>query len=267
MCGLTGMLVGSTSKRRSKADLQAIGDKFTRLLVLSEHRGPFATGVALIDSCGNSHVFKAPVPAREFVASDGYRKILDNLDDQATLLMGHTRWPSRGSVLCSAENHPLSAPPVLLTHNGTIAEHARHFSRLGLCRTTQVDSELLARIAQRYAGSAGLDVESFLDALAPLDGSMSLALAATTHPEELILVKGNMPLEVRISRSKRLVMYASEDRVIEAATRGAAGWQEIPVAPGEALVFTTAAIHAPRRSWFTFRGLRRHAAHQWLTGE
>jgi amidophosphoribosyltransferase len=254
MCGLCGAIIGDLKKRRVK-DIEALTDTFTRLLLLSEHRGPYATGIAWVKRDRSMLVAKEPLPARTFVQSGAFLDWLLGVDRQVTYLMGHTRWPSRGNVRNPAENHPICTPPILLCHNGTIYEHAHHFSRLHLRRTTQVDSELLARIAQHHTGIAGVDITSYLDALAPLDGSMSVALAATTRPDEIILLKGNMPLEVRLHRKKRVVLYASEARILDVALDGETGWEVIPVLPGEALVFNTAAIHAPQRRVFTFSGM------------
>lgn len=128
------------------------------------------------------------------------------------------------------------------------------------------DSELLARIAQRHTGEHGIDVEGFLDALTPLDGSMSLTLVATSRPNEIILLKGNMPLEIRIHRRKRVLMYASEPRILDAAIGDEAGWEEMPVASGEALAISIAAIHAPRRLRFAFEGMIRQTAWRRFTG-
>ena len=92
-----------------------------------------------------------------------------------------------------------------------------HVSHPAITRTVQVDSELLARIAQRHTSERGIDVEGFLDAFTPLDGSMSLALVATSRPDEIVLVKGDMPLEIRLHRRRRVVLYASESRIFDAA--------------------------------------------------
>jgi hypothetical protein len=153
----------------------------TRQLLLSEHRGPHAPGVAWFKRDCDMQVTKAPLPARDFVQTRAYLDWMLNLDREVTYLMGHTRWPSRGSVLNPANNHPIFLPVapanhpdwgtgvgrLALTHNGTLIAVTRHFARLGLPRTMQVDSELLARIpahtspstpgssAWRWTASAG----------------------------------------------------------------------------------------------------------------
>lgn len=254
MCGLVGLLVGRQPARRMK-DIEALADVFTTMLLLSEHRGPYATGVAWVKKDGTMQVAKEPLPARQFVQTGTYLDWLCGVNRQVTYLMGHTRWPSRGSARNHEENHPLScAPPILLTHNGTVLDHRRHLARLRLPQSTQVDSELLARMAQQHAGTAGIDLEAFLHELLPIEGSMSLALVATTRPEEMILLKGNMPLEVRIQPHTRLLIYASEARILDRALTGESGWETLPLAHGEGLVVNT-------HTWtlqylpFSFQGL------------
>ena len=267
MCGLVGLLAGRQPKRRLK-DIEALTDVFTMLLLLSEHRGPHATGVAWIKRDGSMQVAKEPLPARQFVQSGPYLDWLLGVDREITYLMGHTRWPSHGSVMNPANNHPLCLPVtsccrsdqatgngcLALSHNGTIPQFQRHFERLRLPRTAQVDSELLARIAQRHTRAEGIDLDGVLADLASLDGRMSLALVATTRPEEIILLKGNMPLEVRIQPRTRVLLYASEVRILDRVLGDEAGWEPLVLAHGEGLVINTQAW-TMRRVPFTFQGI------------
>jgi glucosamine 6-phosphate synthetase-like amidotransferase/phosphosugar isomerase protein len=240
-------------------DIEAITDVFTTMLLLSEHRGPHATGVAWVKRDGTMQVTKAPLPARQFVQSGTYLDWLLGVDRQVTYLMGHTRWPSRGSARNHEENHPIScATPILLTHNGTIANHFRHYARMGLLRATQVDSELLARIAQCHTGDGAIDLDAMLADFTLLDGSMSLALTATTRPEDIILLKGNMPLDIRIQPQTRVLLYASEARILDRAVGGEKGWESFPLAQGEGVVVNTR-VWSFQRVPFIFQGVLAHA--------
>ncbi len=261
MCGLCGICIGRLGKRRVR-DIEALTDTFTRLLLLSEHRGLHATGVAWVKRDGTMQLAKEPLPASRFVQTGTYLDWLLGVDRQVTYLMGHTRWPSRGHVGNPAENHPISSPPVLVTHNGTILEHTRHAVRLRLRQATRVDSELLARIAQHHTGMEGIELNAFLTELHPLDGSMSLALVATTQPEDIILLKGNMPLEVRVHQRTRALLYASETRILDRAIGDQDGWEPLPLAYGEGLVINTQAWTLQRMT-FTFQGLNNMAGHSY----
>jgi len=262
MCGLTGIAWGAC--QRSRTEREDLLDRFTRLLLFSEHRGPYATGAAWVKSDGTYRLEKAPLPARQFVQTAGYADALNTVSDDVTLIMGHTRWPTRGSIHIPTNNHPLWAAPILLCHNGVVAEVQRHFRRLQLLRTAEVDSELLLRLAQRHAGADGLDVPAFLTDLEPLDGRISLALAATTRPEELILLKGNMPLEIRMQAERQVLCYASEARILDIALAGDAGWQPLTLARGKGLIVNTQAWTLQRVP-FVFQGLQTDAG-QGYTG-
>lgn len=258
MCGLCGILQGPAP--RARADRERLEELFSRLLVLSEHRGPHATGAAWVRRDGTYRVEKAPLPAWRFLQTACYADFLNEAGKDITLLMGHTRWPTRGSVSNPANNHPQWVAPILLTHNGHVLEVQRHFRRLRLLRTADVDSELLARLAQRYADADGLHLPAFLEALAPLDGRISLALVATTRPDEIILLKGNMPLEVRVHDERQVLCYASESRILDVALDGDTGWETLPLAHGEGLIVNTQAWTL-RRIPFVFAGLQTDAGH------
>jgi len=233
---------------------------FSRLLMLSEHRGPYATGAVWVKTDGTFRVEKAPLPARRFLQMAKYADFLNDVDDDLTVLMGHTRWPTRGSVDNPDNNHPLLMPigrqgQLALCHNGHVHEVARHFHRLGLPRKAEVDSELLARLAQGHAGKDGLNLKAFLADLAPLDGRMSITLTLTSQPHEVVLLKGNMPLEVRYHLQRQVLAYASEVIILEQALAGERGWRKVPLLSGEGLMVSTMALTKMRRVRFTFAGM------------
>jgi glucosamine 6-phosphate synthetase-like amidotransferase/phosphosugar isomerase protein len=280
---LTGIICGQA--KRSPRTIYHITDQFSRLLLLSEHRGPHATGAAWVKRDGTMRVLKAPLPARAFIQTAEYLDWLLEIDNDVTYLMGHTRWPTRGSERNPANNHPLVAQVelgaassadralaghggtavaardnsrqthfVACSHNGFIRDPDGWSRRLALPRTAQVDSELLVRLAQRHAGADGLNLPALLADIAPLEGRMSCALVATTKPEEVILLRGNMPLEVRLHRRQKLLAYASEAAIL---ARGLTddGCATVPVAEGEGLVVDAGGLARLGRCRVPFRGM------------
>ncbi|MHB9036973.1 MAG: class II glutamine amidotransferase [Armatimonadota bacterium] len=231
MCGLIGVL--ASQMPRDDRELHAIGDLFTRLLVASEDRGPFATGVAMVNSSGDYHVYKAPMPATQFVCSREYRSILDRLDQDATLLMGHTRWPTLGSHLDNANNHPLVGDgehPYMLTHNGHIANASALFRSMNLKRKAEVDSEILLRLAEKHLTKSGIDPVGLAEDIAKCRGRLSAVIVATSDPTKILLVKGNQPLEVRCHRKRAIIAYASDPGILNAALSKEHSWEEIRIA-------------------------------------
>lgn len=257
MCGLAGVI--PARKRRSRKEMEEIKAMFTRLLVLSEHRGPYATGAAAVRTDGDIDVVKRPVTARDFVRLPAYQEWLEGVGPDTTYLMGHTRWPTRGRVLNPDNNHPLVSEPgsetvVAVSHNGAIADPDRHFRRLKLPRRADVDSELLLRIAERHAGDSGLDIEGFLAGIESLDGLMSASIVVSSKPGEIILLKGNKPLEVRYHPGLEMVAYASEEEILEAALI-LDGWEDVALAPYEGMLIQASQSISTERLEFQFGGM------------
>lgn len=220
--------------------MEEIEAMFTNLLVLSEHRGPYATGVAGVRTDGSISVVKRPVRARSFIRLPAYHEWLERIGPDTTCLMGHTRWPTRGSILDPANNHPLVSEPgsavtIAVTHNGAISDPDRHFRRLRLPRRAEVDSEILLRIVERHSSEVGLDIDRFLEDIEPLDGLMSAAIVVSSRPEEIILLKGNRPLEVRYHPGLEAIAYASEQAILDAGLMQS-GWQDVVLDHDEGLV-------------------------------
>ena len=80
---------------------------------------------------------------------------------------------------------------------------------------------------------------------------MSAALVATTRSNEIILLKGNMPLEVRFHPKRKIVAYASEPGILTYALKES-GWEDVPMSVGEGLVVDSHDISATRRFKFEF---------------
>lgn len=116
--------------------------------------------------------------------------------------------------------------------NGSLADPERHFHRLGLPRTAHVDSELLLRIAERHTSNTGLDIDGLLDDIEPLEG---LIVMVSSRPDEVVLLKGNRPLEVRYHGRLKILAYASEAAILDAAFTQT-GWQDIVLDHNEGLI-------------------------------
>lgn len=262
MCGLAGVVIGDKPSR-SKDEMKAIRRMFTSVLALSERRGPHATGVALVSGSGDRHVSKAPIPAGRFVVSRSYKNFLGKLDENTTVLMGHTRWPTKGSHLNNANNHPLvggtRARACILSHNGHISNADMLFRAMGVPRRAQVDSEILLRIAERNLGNNGIDPDGLAADLAYCRGRMSFVAVATNHPTEVILVKGNQPLELRYSELHHALLYASEAEILDEALEGEDGWVELRMSPMRIAVFQAENLAEPIIRPFYFEDSAGHA--------
>ncbi len=235
MCGLAGILLGS--QPRASRDYELIGRLLERLLVLSERRGPHATGVALIRRDGTCRVAKAAAPARAFIRSPAYSRLLAAADQRTTILVGHTRFATRGCVSNNANNHPVRAGAVLGTHNGTIRNADRLFEQFGFVRKAEVDSEIVFRFAERRSGPDGIDIPGWLDDIALCQGDLAAAAVSLAQPTQLLLVRRDRPLAIGYNPEMHLLIYASEVGILQRAVGASGAWAYSEIGPLQALRF------------------------------
>nr|WP_245590252.1 gamma-glutamylcyclotransferase [Desulfobulbus elongatus] len=118
MCGQVGIVFGR--KRRRPEERDYLREVFIRMLLHSEERGPHASGLAWLKTDGSHRIFKRPMRAHELVYEKPFQELLGQVDNETTILMGHTRWRTRGNEFNNRNNHPIRAGIDIGTHNGTI---------------------------------------------------------------------------------------------------------------------------------------------------
>lgn len=225
MCGLLGTVYGI--KARKPEERSYLKWLFMYLLLLSEKRGPYATGISWIKQDGSHNIFKRPMRAMEFVKEKQFVQVLGEVDDNTTWLAGHTRWPTRGAVDAISNAHPIRSGVVVGTHNGTVFNADTLFKRLDLPRFARVDSEIIFRMADATLRDGRIHVPTFKERLALCRGQISAVMASKLDPKTVVVVKGNMPLELRYHPEHRVVVYASDPAYLDAALASKLGWQEV----------------------------------------
>lgn len=250
MCGQAGVIFGT--KRRTGEEIDYLTWVFTRLLELSEERGPHATGIAWINREGEHRLFKRPVPASEFVRDKAFGEVLGDVDNRITVLMGHARFVTRGDAAVNENNHPLRTGNCLVTHNGTILNTDYLFHRFRFGRHAEVDSEIIGRIADACIVGNRMDMKALRDRLALCRGQMSAIIVAKTDPGTIIILKGNKPLELVYHPKLRTVFYASSAKYLQVALADYPGWEHWPFKPMTICVLNCSGLAEPRRIPFDF---------------
>lgn len=259
MCGQTGIVWGR--KMRRAEEREYLKEVFTRLLLLSEPRGPHATGLAWVNRGGEHRIFKAPLPARDFILEPAYRETLEGVDNTTTILMGHTRWPTRGDVRNNLNNHPLRCLDCLGTANGHINNADALFRRFRLRRHAEVDSELIFRLASRLTGEDGrIDLDRLITKIARFRGQMSAVMVSRRDPGTVLVLKGDKPLALWLHPKRRVVAYASNEEYLREALADDAGWRPLEIPPMTMIVLDHEAIGAfvTRSFHFTVQRRRTH---------
>ena len=207
MCGIAAILLQPQARpERVRAELRAT---FTRNLVYHATRGRAATGVGVIQQNGQALVYKIDVEAGEFVQTAAYRDVLDTVNDETTVILGHTRLPTQGTPRNSNNNHPIEVGSVVGVHNGHIINDDELFARWALPRMSQVDSEIIFR---RLAALSPLDDRYLLnvnESLAHLAGEFTFLAVDRRCPTRLLAFKHTNPLNVYYHREWGALIFSS----------------------------------------------------------
>ena len=229
MCGQIGIIFGQ--KHRSRKEMDHFRMVFTHLLLLSEKRGPHATGVAWLKQNGEHNISKRPGRAIDLVRDSTFYRFIAAVDSDVTWLAGHTRWQTRGDASNNRNNHPIRAGEVIGTHNGTITNADSLFTHFRLPRSAEVDSELLFRLAEAVLTEGCIDVTAFKARLALCKGQVSAVMASLLNPQKVVLIKGNKPLYIRYNRSYHVVIYSSDASYLDIALTDDRGWKPVGLKP------------------------------------
>ena len=229
MCGQCGIILGK--KRRTRKELEALGNMFTSLLQCNERRGRDAIGIYVADKDGIGKILKAPVSAIHLTESSQYRNAIQEVSNRTVALIGHTRWQTVGTPMINENNHPISTTYCVGTHNGTISNHDELFRKHGWQRIGQVDSEAIFRCADNCIHDGKLDMEEFSKKLKEFSGTMSFILYNRREANVVYIGIGNMPLCLQYHAKLQCLCYSSELMPLAMAGKGFKGWKLISNTP------------------------------------
>lgn len=209
MCGIAALLLHP--EQRSLQTWDEIRTIFRRNLEFNESRGADATGLALVRADGQVQIFKAPVRATDFVRLPEYQRLMDGLDDQTTLVLGHTRLPTKGEPDDNRNNHPIVTRYVLGVHNGYIDNDDELFLQFHYPRAAQVDSEIIFRLLDDVAPSRSDDayLGEVCRRLRLLQGKFTFLAADTRAPYRLMVLKHKNPLCIHYHEAWNALVFSS----------------------------------------------------------
>ncbi|MEW2461378.1 MULTISPECIES: amidophosphoribosyltransferase [Microbacterium] len=240
MCGIVGM-VGTAPVNQDIYDA----------LLLLQHRGQDATGIATAEANGVMHNAKAQGMVREAFRTRDMRALLGNVG------LGHVRYATKGTASSEEEMQPfyVNAPyGIILIHNGNLtntreltAEMAKRDRRhLNSSSDTELLLNVLAGELQATTSTVDLDPERIFEAVARtherIEGAYAViaviagyGLLAFRDPFGIRpLILGRRPSTVPGAEGRDEWVVASESLVLEN------GDYEVvrEVEPGEAVFIT-----------------------------
>jgi len=198
-------------QERKRSEWAAIREMFTLNLISNEERGREATGCAVLQQDGQLFIRKIPIPASDFVTRPEYQDLLAKIDGQTTLVLGHTRQPTKGDPSFNSNNHPLHAGPVFGVHNGQIDNDEDLFSKYGCPRSAEVDSEIIFRLLETLPVTP--DACEYLQiarsVLQLLDGQFTILASDQRFPGRLLVLKHDNPLFAHFLPEANALVFTS----------------------------------------------------------
>lgn len=197
MCGICGIYLRDPSL---DIDLNPILDS---LLVGIEMRGRHATGFVAISEDGTEEWQKASCNASMFV------KKRRPIPEGTRVVLGHTRFATKGEPSFMENNHPIKRGPFYIIHNGHVSNDDELFVKANRDPYGEVDSEAIAARLASFGNVSELSA-----VLQEIDGSTAVAAVDERDAGHLVLAKGRSnPINLYIGRN--LVLFASTKDAIE----------------------------------------------------
>ena len=189
------------------------------LATASEARGTDATGYAMLRD-RKLIVYKRPVPGH---------KLQFRIQDDTTVVMGHTRMTTQGDETRNENNHPfigsIAGRPFALAHNGVLWNDKELRQKLKLPRTKiETDSYIAVQLLE---SQASLDFASLKYMAEQVRGTFTFTVLTDTN--ELYFVRGDNPLCLCRFQSSGLYLYASTSEIMQDALRRLPFLQEKPI--------------------------------------
>lgn len=199
MCGLYGFL-GYKGRGANAGTL-------CNLALDMQRRGEHAFGMAWVDKAGRTQMYKQPGA----VGDDLW--LVEEMDGAAAVI-GHTRYATQGDPADNTNNHPHPVDGGWLAHNGVISNYADMIISNRLNPVGHCDSEAIALIAAKTAGSLLDRIVAGVEAV----NDSAAVVALWAKPARLVIArKGGKPLWVSVAQEG--MYFASEPRELPGQPR------------------------------------------------
>lgn len=244
MCGLFGLVRVPNgtpeSLTRSSEILVALGIK-------SEERGRHASGLALVRNLDRRGGYTTPTAEQAksgATAIDGFVILKDtrrfselplaeaaNAIGRSAVIIGHTRYATRGAASALENASPLLADSLIGTHNGDVSPTSvPGHTELAPTALGDTDSELIYLALHQ----ARHDRRKMVQVLSALRGRAALAFLDRSRPDRLYLARTALsPLSYATTGDGDLVYASNPDwfRQIEKASTGRLTFTNITLVP------------------------------------
>lgn len=181
MCGIYG-IIGKCKN--------ALNNAINALYNL-EYRGYDSSGLSYLDSKGQIITIKSTGKI------DNLKKHIENVKENPTCLICHTRWATHGKVSIN-NTHPHTTNNVAIVHNGIITNYEKIKSKLknfynfyGEC-----DSEVIAKLIDYNLTKTQNPLLAFSKAVKELEGSFAIECIIKNNFNTILIAKKESPMYI-----------------------------------------------------------------------
>jgi glucosamine 6-phosphate synthetase-like amidotransferase/phosphosugar isomerase protein len=226
MCAIFGI---GFIKNHRVVNSDAIKLIIKNLFALSQDRGRIATGLAISNE-NEVSVVKKNVAASTFVNEKEYIDFVEERIDfgverklKPISVIGHCRFPTKGSAENNHNNHPIVANNIIGVHNGHIGNDDHLFKLFDkIERKAEVDSEIIFRLIDFYSYQSENIVTEVTEAVKKasmfMEGSYACGFVSSRNPHMLHIFRNSGPIDVVFFPKVGMVVFSSSLVYINKAT-------------------------------------------------
>lgn len=213
MCGI----VGAMSSWLSVDEI----NRFKELMLVSNLRGKDGSGVIFINDSNEVDYVKSLGNGIDVCETDDFKNMTSNVKKRPSILIGHTRWPTKGAVDFD-NTHPHDVGNIIGVHNGTMDRIMGKWVGNG-----ESDSNLLYHAIQEH----GID-----EALKQSHGAYALVWVDIDQSTLNIIRNNKRPLYYATMTGGGTVYWASEYGMLNFILSRHSGKFEIKSVPEDTLI-------------------------------
>ena len=207
MCGIFGF-----AKRegwQSESQMDRIEDVISNLTFESVVRGNESTGFAIASET-DKLVYKTLKPSDELVCSNEWHNILEKVNIDTTIFLGHVRLATTGAKV--KENaHPFVKGSVIGAHNGMLYNHKEIASKMG--KNVQVDSEVIFGLLNKK--------DKYQEVFDLIEGDYALSWIDDDYKVLKLMHEEGRPLHIAYWKKARCLFWASTAEILSVSLNDA----------------------------------------------